>query len=572
METNRIFTFFVLAILSVLGFVVNSTTTNPISAAESSLAAPAFGHTFALTKTIPLFAENFWNVNDAYFDKVTNHLYYVARISDKAALIQVNFNNGGVTRLKSFEAAGFLAMSPNGRYLYYAEYPISNPFKVHVYDTVAKQVIRTFKYDSNLTDFIATDDNRLFVLTLSSLDMVDGTTGALLKSISIPGAHSYGRTFALSPDQKTLFMIANYKIFKFDISQGDLNELLHKQEAQDYRSISISSDGSYLIVTPIYGQWLYRFNTQTLTLIDTYTYSQDSSNFTEDVRGSRNSNTFYGLWHGVLQEIDITTNQPIREVKGDSLYYGGAVIPINNNRVALLYSDHIELFAPTSHGVALPSVMNNYCAVSINDDFSSPSSGWPVGVSGSTTYRYISGEYSMLFADANRWAAATPGHVWNNGELLRVEGSIVDNRKGSYGLLYGLNNDWSDFYTFEVYPQYQGWAIFHYEQAKGWKLVTSNTSNRISVTGKNTLEIKSSSSEEMRFYVNKESVHSSEQRGGRIGLTGTSLVRNVDIRFDNYVFANENCPVPTQFLGANAAAVNSFSLERPSFETFPSDH
>lgn len=541
MKTKSIFTFLVLIFLTIFGFVVNGTSKNTISAAGSSTASMSLGYTFALKQTIPLLSQNINNPHDAYFDKATNNLYYISFITaGQYSLVQVNLSTNSTAILANFSGSGLLSLSPDGRYLYFAEG--YNALTVHVFDTISKQVVRTFDYGNYWGDFIATDDNRLFILTDTSLDMVDATTGGLIKSVSNSGGASAFRSFSLSPDQKTMFMISNYKIFKFDISQGDLIEILRTEELQDYRSLSMSNDGSYLLVTPIYGEWIYRFNPETLSLIDTYTYRMNSSAYTWDVRGSQNSSTFYGLWGDAMQEIDISTNKPVREIRDSSLY-AQAVIPINNNRIALLYADKIEVLVPTSYGVALPSIMNNYCAAPITDDFSDPSSGWPVAVSGSTTYRYLSGEYNIFHTEANRWAAVSAGHTWNDSELLRIEGRIANNQNGAYGLIYGLNSDWSDFYTFEVYPQYRGWAIFHYEDANGWELVTSNTLSQINITGKNTLEIAANSSNEMQFYVNRIVVHFSEQRVGRVGLTGTSLVSNVDIRFDNYLLAGKNCPL-----------------------------
>ncbi len=570
MKTKRIFTFFMLAFLIILSFVEKSTIKDSVRAAENSTASTSFGYTFALNKEIPLLAHNITYPHDAFFDEATNNLYYISFItSGQYSLVQVNLNTNSVTLLANFNGPGSSALSPNGRYLYFAEF--FTTLTVHVFDTISKQVIRTFDYESEWGDFIATDDNRLFILTSTSVDMIDGTTGGLIKSFPFLGGSSKFQNFSLSPDQNSLFMIANYRIFKFDISEGDLTEILHTDPIEDYRSISLSNDGSYLLLSPEYGEWVYRFDPETLTLIDTYVYRMEASNYTWDTAGSQNSSTFYGLWTDALQEIDIATNQVVREIKDASLY-AQAVIPVNNNRVALLYADKIELLAPTSHGVALPSIMNSYCAAPYIDDFSNPSSGWPVAVSGSTTYRYLSGEYNILFTEANRWAAVSAGHTWQNSKLLRVEGRIANNAFGAYGFVYGLNNDWSNFYTFEVYPQYQGWAIFHYQSGIGWQLISNNTLSQINITGKNTLEIISTSPNVMHFYVNNVGVYLSEQRVGRVGLTGTSIASNVDIRYDNYVLVGENCPLPRQLSQSEDTLVSSYSVERPSLDTFLSDN
>jgi hypothetical protein len=132
----------------------------------------------------------------------------------------------------------------------------------------------------------------------------------------------------------------------------------------------------------------------------------------------------------------------------------------------------------TANALFLPVIYDRYCPSPVVDNFTDPNSGWPIVDTGSIIYRYLHGEYNMYHRDANMWGAATRGDVWNQSKRLEVRGRIVQNQ-GVWGLLFALNDDWTDFYTFEISPNDQRWFVFHYTSSGGWQLISQGTSSAI---------------------------------------------------------------------------------------------
>lgn len=176
------------------------------------------------------------------------------------------------------------------------------------------------------------------------------------------------------------------------------------------------------------------------------------------------------------------------------------------------------------------------------DNFASSSSGWPSGDTGNTVYGYLSGEYSIVHKQANQWFAVTRGDLWQSDLLLELDGyQLVNN--GLWGLLFGLNGNWSDFYTFEILPNYQEWYIFNFNAATGWSEIASGSANYIlSGQGKNSLLIQGANNK-MYFYINNYLVYELDEKPGYTGLTGGSFSNNTQLRYDNYTFHQRDCSI-----------------------------
>lgn len=215
----------------------------------------------------------------------------------------------------------------------------------------------------------------------------------------------------------------------------------------------------------------------------------------------------------------------------------------------------------------MPLIMVNYCAAPFVDDFSNPNSGWPVLDNGSTIYRYLAGEYNIFHRDANRWTAVTRGDYWLNATGASVSGRIAENT-GVWGMIFGLNDDWTDFYTFELTPHNQTWYLFHYTSTGGWYLIGSGTGSVIhSGQAINKIELKANGNN-INFRVNDNfitTLYLYWPFSGRIGLTGGSFAGNTSIYYDNYLFAGENCPLTTNSFSIGND-IQSITLERPNME------
>lgn len=106
---------------------------------------------------------------------------------------------------------------------------------------------------------------------------------------------------------------------------------------------------------------------------------------------------------------------------------------------------------PLPQPVFLPVVFRP-CSPLFWDDFSDPNSGWPIVTEPDLRLEYLDGEYRIWEDRDYYWLAATPGFAANDYSLsvdLRNPSGVY----GSYGPLFGLDNLWTQFYTFEIDPQ-----------------------------------------------------------------------------------------------------------------------
>ncbi|HSH01945.1 MAG TPA: right-handed parallel beta-helix repeat-containing protein [Anaerolineae bacterium] len=208
----------------------------------------------------------------------------------------------------------------------------------------------------------------------------------------------------------------------------------------------------------------------------------------------------------------------------------------------------------TSQPLFLPTVFNQFCTQAYTDNFDNPNSGWPSGTTQSGLhYGYVdSGHYQLYLPQDNQWFAVTRNDYWNPSEKVETTGHIGNNANGYYGLLFGLNNDWSDFYAFEVLPQYNRWAMTHFNSNTGWSIVDIQ---EISLNNSlNTLAIVNNPNHanQMFLQVNGTTVKTLGHHLGRVGLTGGAFTNNIDIRHDNYLFAAPHCPTTSNLTNKTA--------------------
>jgi hypothetical protein len=125
---------------------------------------------------------------------------------------------------------------------------------------------------------------------------------------------------------------------------------------------------------------------------------------------------------------------------------------------------------------------------------------------------------------------------------------------GSMGLLLFLNDDWSHFKTFEVYPATQEYKLFDYTNGS-WYLQSSGSSNAIRPgQSVNHLQI-TWNHEEFGYDVYDSRINgmrvdsfwwSKSAPALRIGFMATASAPGFDARFDNYKLVPEGCPENSQ--------------------------
>jgi uncharacterized repeat protein (TIGR01451 family) len=203
----------------------------------------------------------------------------------------------------------------------------------------------------------------------------------------------------------------------------------------------------------------------------------------------------------------------------------------------------------------LPLVFNNYCSGPYVDDFSNPSSGWPIADTTYWSYGYVNGEY-RFHAKTAAWGAVTRGDMGR--PTVEVDARQVSTINGSYGIVFYINQDWSQFSTFEIRPATQQFGWWWYDGNGNWFGNFLGTSNAIQ-PGQGTNHIKIvpigpsvGGSDTYDFYVNGTKLWEQGYGSGffpetrRLGLIATADATGFDVRFDNYKFVPAGCPANFQ--------------------------
>jgi uncharacterized repeat protein (TIGR01451 family) len=191
----------------------------------------------------------------------------------------------------------------------------------------------------------------------------------------------------------------------------------------------------------------------------------------------------------------------------------------------------------TPRKALIPCLLRTYCTPAYFDDFSDPNSGWPILDNELVQFAYVSGEYKILVKDTYSTAGARSGFQASDF-IAGVDVRNPNSYMGSFGLIFGLSDDWKEFYTFEI--RWPGWySIWKYEAKSGWDLLAEGASSDINLfDATNHLELKRNGAL-IEAYVNTHplvSVRDDDFLGMRhVGL----IVRTVgtwylDIRFDNF--------------------------------------
>jgi hypothetical protein len=166
-----------------------------------------------------------------------------------------------------------------------------------------------------------------------------------------------------------------------------------------------------------------------------------------------------------------------------------------------------------------------------------------------------------------RWFGVTRGDPWLFGSEVRITTRSLGN-EGNSGLVFGIQPGWIEFYTFEVFPSLQLWAIFHYTAAAGWEVVDYSEWGLLNPVGVgNTLSITGFSLNDepySLFRINGMQVTYLPNVDGRVGLSAGSLDEPFEARYDDYFFSGRNCPRPLRVGDATFAP----PISRPPVETF----
>jgi uncharacterized repeat protein (TIGR01451 family) len=203
----------------------------------------------------------------------------------------------------------------------------------------------------------------------------------------------------------------------------------------------------------------------------------------------------------------------------------------------------------------LPLVMKDYspappCPPDYADDFSDPESGWLVYEDADVKYDYTGGEYQIWLKNpsAGRWV--TPGAKASDFTVA-VSARRTSGTDGPYGILFGINEDWSELYMVVINEDYydilrydSGWTFL--ASASSPEILTGTAWNRIKVTRDGTA---------ISLYINDQfqtTVYDGSFTGfRRIGLSVYSPSgSDLDARFDDFALYPASCgPIAADVTG-----------------------
>jgi regulation of enolase protein 1 (concanavalin A-like superfamily) len=225
---------------------------------------------------------------------------------------------------------------------------------------------------------------------------------------------------------------------------------------------------------------------------------------------------------------------------------------------------------PLSNRIYLPIVLKGSgpCPAYYTDNFSNANSGWPADDNSNRRYAYTDGQYQIWVKQYSQGWFATPGAKATDFTAV-VSARRTSGTLGQYGILFGINEDWSQYYQFGIDGAY--YSIWRYDGS--WTALKDWTQSNYIATGTawNRLKVIRNGSS-IAVYANSQlltTVTDSNLTGlRRIGLVAYSPDNaSLDARFDDFSLYPASC-------GASAYAVSSdagqFEIGQPEVRQLPS--
>ncbi|MFQ5857249.1 MAG: hypothetical protein ACE5LU_16705, partial [Anaerolineae bacterium] len=205
------------------------------------------------------------------------------------------------------------------------------------------------------------------------------------------------------------------------------------------------------------------------------------------------------------------------------------------------------------------------------ENFSDPNSGWPVDDNPDREYSYYNGEYRIFVKSDNYWAMVRAGPKLSDA-AVEVEARFATNIYGTYRLLFGISDDWSQIYTFEVDERsnYRLWKWDWFQER--WTLVRGPTHSEHIRPRQELNRLRAERvGNDVSFYANGNFVTTErlpalagERRMGIIAWSQSTP--NMDVRFDNFkIFARvEASPTPISTQEPTATPTTPIATSTPT--------
>ncbi len=256
-------------------------------------------------------------------------------------------------------------------------------------------------------------------------------------------------------------------------------------------------------------------------------------------------------WQGNISQTT-TTNITFQAFITDTFPIATSV----TNIAHISWDDHdftISAVFDNAYKVYLPLVVKHYpeldpnCPVVYQDDFSNPNSGWSVGEDSYVSASYFNGEYRVVSKQGGLLYLFSSPNCPHNSYVVEADMRWVGTPGNSYGLIFGINSDYTEYVMFDINTDHQLYRMYHRTPA-GFVEVTPPTYSSLILTGNATNHLRVDQGYGwLGLSINGTSLGSTIPTPGFNGYSNTvragvissasSAVPITDARFDNFTIA-----------------------------------
>ena len=196
----------------------------------------------------------------------------------------------------------------------------------------------------------------------------------------------------------------------------------------------------------------------------------------------------------------------------------------------------------------VPIVEKDFCSDFL-DDFSRPSTGWEIIDDEYIKSDYLTGEFRVLTKSDEYYYMFRAPDCQRRYNLVEIDARWQGEPGGSYGIVYGLNQDWTEYSLFLVYSEFQEFGLYDISGStsheRTFQYSTSihpgSATNHLKVT-RNYDDLKLEINGTLVFHSNDPSNHESTY----VGLVVNPYIGfpNADARFDNFAVKSIEKIVP----------------------------
>ncbi|NIM94739.1 MAG: DUF11 domain-containing protein [Anaerolineales bacterium] len=215
-----------------------------------------------------------------------------------------------------------------------------------------------------------------------------------------------------------------------------------------------------------------------------------------------------------------------------------------------------ELCSEGSHRVYLPLLMKSYpsvppCDPYYTDDFSDPSSGWPISDDAFAKFDYVGGEYQVWIKVPDTGWLITPGAMASDF-TASVSARRLAGTDGPYGMIFAISPDWDEYVQAIIDDNW--FSMWKYDSGFWGALCSWQQSAHIQTgTNWNRMKVVRDGSS-IDYYVNGHLLctgYLPDFYGFRgIGVLAVAPVSNaLEFRFDDFMLYDPSCGESATFAG-----------------------